>query len=63
MREVGSTYHQLYFPIDDMMRKDKSGISLDESGGYYQRFFEGLAAGGSVLVCCTNGMHRSRREG
>ena len=63
MREAGASYQQLHFPINEMLPKENPAIKIDESLGWYETVFGALAAGGSVLVVCKNGMHRSRREG
>ena len=63
LREAGATYQQLYFPINEMLPKDNPGISLEASWEYYGSVFSALGEGGTVLVVCKNGMHRSRREG
>ena len=63
MREAGCSYQQLFFPINEMLPKENPSIGLDESLGWYESIFEALTEGGSVLVVCKNGMHRSRREG
>ena len=63
LREAGATYQQLHFPINQMLPKDNPSITLEESLEWYGSVFTALGEGGSVLVVCKNGMHRSRREG
>ena len=63
MREAGASYQQLHFPINEMLPKENPAIALGASLGWYESVFDALADGGSVLVVCKNGMHRSRREG
>ena len=63
MREAGASYQQLHFPINEMLPKENPSITIEESLGWYEKVFDALAEGGSVLVVCKNGMHRSRREG
>ena len=57
-----SRYFQMHLPLNQMILKDGQ-MPLEEQMGWYEPIFQALAEGGQVLVCCKNGVHRSRCNG
>lgn len=56
----------MHLPLNRMILKDPaaaSAIPIAEQRDWYEPIFQALGSGGQVLICCKNGMHRSRRKG